>query len=85
MDLNIRNMDVTLVTRLKSEAALSGQTLRAHCVALLSQELHSGDPDNIVIVDHDYHAHSNERDKAIWNSLKHHATCKCGMCAEMKL
>jgi hypothetical protein len=39
MDLNIRNMDVTLVTRLKSEAALSGQTLRAHCVALLSQKL----------------------------------------------
>jgi plasmid stability protein len=35
-DLNIRNIDVTLVTRLKSQAALAHQTLRAYCIAILS-------------------------------------------------
>lgn len=34
-DLNLRNLDVTLVTRLKADAALAGQTLRAHCIRLL--------------------------------------------------
>ena len=34
-DLNLRNLDVTLVTRLKTDAALARTTLRAHCIRLL--------------------------------------------------
>lgn len=34
-DLNLRNLDVTLVTKLKADAALAHLTLRAHCIRLL--------------------------------------------------
>jgi hypothetical protein len=47
------------------------------------------------MIDHDYNAHSNERDKAVWNSLKpaplteadflgtltsRHSACNCVLC-----
>lgn len=37
-------------------------------------------PSNPIFVDHDYRAHSDERSKAIWNSLKHSGTCRCLIC-----
>ncbi len=45
-DLNIRNVDVTLVTRLKVDAAQAGRTLREYCIGLLegSQDANSRRP-----------------------------------------
>lgn len=37
-DLNIRNIDSSLLAKLKSDAALSRVTLREHCIALLNGE-----------------------------------------------
>lgn len=36
-DLNIRNVDVTLVTSLKQRALASGQTLRSYCIGKLGE------------------------------------------------
>lgn len=70
MDLNLRNVDPTIMQWLKECAARKGITLRDHCLNLLvgepgpfpEQKLELViDPDNLAI--------------------KHHPRCKCSVCA----
>lgn len=43
--LNLRKVDVTLVTRLKADAAMAGVTLKDHCVGLLEATRGRSDDD----------------------------------------
>ena len=50
---------------------LKGDSIPQHCAKCHSRKWNmDANLPSPVIIDHDYHAHSDEQSKAIWNSLK---------------